>query len=124
MKFAALTFATVVSALISASAFAADKFVCTEYDRKTDKLMQKTVALYPLEKGEIKEGTPMKYSFELHEGADVSATTEVNGTVLTEDVLFNFTSDDGKIEFHIYMDEMNEAGLTINGKTDGSYICY
>jgi len=38
-------------------------------------------------------------------------------------VSWGFTSKDGKIGFHIYLDEMNESGLTIEGKARGDYIC-
>ena len=123
MKFAALIFAA-VSVMISTSAFAADKFVCTEYDRHYDSLLQTTVVLMPIDKGEIKEGEAFKYSIEVYDGANVTPTLEAEGAVLTEDVMFNFESSDGKTKFHIFMDEMNEAGLELDGVAKGSYICH
>ena len=124
MRFAAFIFAMSISVLFSTSAFAADKFVCTEYDRHYDSLLQTTVVLMPNDKGEIKEGVAFKYSIEVYDGANVTPTLETEGQVLTEDVMFNFQSVDGKTKFHIFMDEMNEAGLEVDGAAKGSYICH
>jgi hypothetical protein len=114
--------ALMVSCVLSASAFAGEKLVCNEYSRRTSKLLQTTVVLTPMKEGEIREGQKFPYRLERFVGAEVMANLEVEGTVLTEDVSFEFTSKDKKLSFHVYMDEMNESGLTLEGKTS-SYIC-
>ncbi len=104
-------------------ALAAEKFVCTEYNRTTQKLGQKTVVLSPLIQGEVIEGVPASYRLELFEGANVTAEFEVDGVVNTEDVSFDFSSNDLKVTFGIFLDELNESSLEVNGKDLGSYIC-
>lgn len=117
-----LMLSLIVSSVLSANALAAEKLVCSEYSRRTSKLLQTTVVLVPSKDGELREGQKFPYRLELYKGAEVVADLEIDGAVLTEDVSFEFTSKDKKVRFHVYMDEMNESGLTVDGKTT-SYIC-
>ncbi|MBX9767650.1 MAG: hypothetical protein K2X47_10300, partial [Bdellovibrionales bacterium] len=108
---------------ISAFAAPAEKYVCTEYNRSNNALKQNTVVLTPVQKGSIKENIPFGYRLEVYQGAKVVSELEVIGTVLTEDVSFEFTSVDKKVSFYIFLDEMNESGLKISGRKAGDYIC-
>ena len=114
--------ALMVSSVFSASAFAGEKLVCNEYSRRTSKLLQSTVVLTPLKDGVLREGEKFPYRLERFAGAAVMAELEIDGSVVTEDVSLEFTSKDKKVRFHVYMDEMNESGLTLQGKTT-SYVC-
>ncbi len=68
--------------------------------------------------------TPFPYEIAVYQGAKTYTTEEARGSVLTEDVYFEFKSTDGKYTFHAYMDEMNEAGLKINGADAGDFVCH
>ena len=105
-------------------AVAAEKYVCSRFDRTTGRLLQNTVALHPLESGDVIEGVPLKYAFELYDGPSVTPSLRVEGTVVTEDVIFRFTSYDGKVRFNIFLEELNESNLTLDGDDGGGYVCY
>ncbi len=45
------------------------------------------------------------------------------GVVETEDVLYNFTSSNKKITLHIYLDEIDQSLIIVNGKEIG-LICF
>lgn len=106
--------------MMSLNAFAvAEKFVCQEYDRKTEKYLQRSVVLTPT--GEAVEAkdrqgryTHMEipYHVAMFNGPDWSSEVNVKGVVATEDVNFNFSSSDGKVEVYLYLDEMNESGMS------------
>lgn len=119
-----LTSTIAIAVLTSATALAsAEKYVCTEYSRSNDTLKQATVVLTPVQKGNIKERVPFGYRLELYRGAKVVSEMETIGTVLTEDVSWEFTSVDKKVSFYIYLDEMNESGLKLSGRKAGDFIC-
>lgn len=100
------------------------KYVCTKYDRATDKLENMTVVLQQTGAGELEEGAPMEFYLEVYEGLSYAPEYSAKGTVETEDVMFDFESKDGKITFHIYLDEMEESSLYINGMDLGDFVCY
>lgn len=109
--------------LVSSAAFAENqKFVCVQYDRGTEQLINKTVVLQQTGAGEFKEGIPMAFFLEIYEGQYPVAAYK--GVAETEDVMFNFTSNDGKASFSMYLDEMNESSLTIDGNDHGDFMCY
>lgn len=107
---------------VSTPAFAAPKLVCSEYNRSTQRLGQTTVVLEPASRGRIEEGTPFAYELQIYQGASVMPEETVEGTVVSEDVMFDFTAKEGATTFRVYMDEMNESFLTVNGKTT-YFIC-
>lgn len=121
MKLSLITILTVCGTALSA--FSAEKYVCVSYNRANDRLSQETIVLTPKLSGEVVEGVPAPYSLELFKGAKVSSLLEVDGVVNTEDVSFDFISNDKKVSFDIFLDEMNESSLTIDGKDHGSFIC-
>jgi len=57
------------------------------------------------------------------QGAKTFTDDSTQGIVETEDVDFTFTSNDKKTVFVHFMDEINEAGLKIDGKDRGDFIC-
>lgn len=107
----------------SGIASAGEKYVCVEFDRATGDLKNSTVVLQQTGRGEIREGKPMGFSLEKFIGAEIVQDLGVQGTVLTEDVSFLFKSADQKVKFHIYLDEMDQSSLTVNGAARGDYIC-
>lgn len=110
--------------LVSTAALAdAQKYVCNEYDRATDALKQTTLVVMQTGEGTLIEGESMPFVLEMYKGANVIPDLTVDGVVLTEDVMFNFESNDKTVQFHLYLDEMNESSLTIEGKDVGSFIC-
>ncbi len=131
MKFLVLLIA--ISGFAHSAYAASERMVCQEYDRESDKLLNKTVVLTPTgpskdkldEKGEyIAVETP--YLISIYEGSSTYTEQEFSGHVLSEDVNFNFESDDGKIVFYTYLDEPAESGLVIKdgGKEVSSdFVC-
>jgi hypothetical protein len=103
--------------LASAQAFAGSKYVCNEQGGK------KTIVLTG-ENESLKEGEKYSYTLELFEKSEVMSDLRVEGTVETEDVMFSFTSNDGKVSFMIFMDEMDQSHLTLNGKDAGQFTCF
>lgn len=117
-------YAMILISTLSLPVMAAEKYVCNDFTHSTNKLGQNTLVLSPLEDGEITEGKPMAYRLDSYEGADVTEKWSAEGNVLTEDVMFEFTSKNKAINFMIYLDEMNESVLTQKGKKNNvRYIC-
>lgn len=119
--------------ILTLSAFAEEKFICQEYDRETEKLLNRTVVLTPRgeateklnDEGEY-EAMQIPYSFELYEGIEFFPEISAKGTVLTEDVYFSFTSNDEKVGFSMYLDELEESGLSLisdSGEENADFIC-
>ncbi len=111
------------SVAASAAPKPAARWVCNEYDRADDRLKQRTVILAQTDSQGLVEGSPLAFSFEMYEGAGVSPATSADGKVEHEDVMVNFQSADGKVGFHLYLDEMNESALTLDGAAAGDFIC-
>lgn len=107
----------------SLSALAHEKYVCQEYNFTSGALKNSTVVLTQTGPGELTEGKKMKFSFELFKKNSLLSELEAEGTVETEDVSFLFTSNDKKISFHIYLDEMNQSSLTVNKIDKGMFLC-
>jgi hypothetical protein len=97
--------------------------VCSDYDRKTEALLQRTAVLTKTDKAPLEEGKKVAFDLEIMDGVQTFADDTISGTVETEDVSFVFTSKDKKTVFHHFMDEINESGLTIDGKDRGDFIC-
>lgn len=121
MRFNLLALA--LSSLFSLSSFAVEKYVCVEYDRGTGKLKQQTVVLTSLDKTPLKEGRPGKFLLELYQGAGTVEAISTEGRADLEDVQLNFESVNKKVNFTIFLDELNESSLSINGKDAGDFIC-
>lgn len=118
---------------LTLSAFAEEKFICQEYDRKTETLLNRTVVLTPMgqateklnDEGEY-EAMQIPYAFELYEGIDIFPKVSAKGTVLTEDVWFSFTSHNQKVGFSMYLDELEESGLSLisdSGEEVAYFVC-
>ena len=105
------------------------KYVCQEYDRTTEKLLQKTVVLVQagqavdkLDENGHYIAMEAPYLLEVYEGINFFPIHSVRGTVISEDVNFHFTSEDGTIGFSMYLDEMEESGLSVNNQ-QSYYSC-
>lgn len=97
---------------------------CTDYDRESNKLGQKTVVLTQTDGKGLVEGQELAFMMETYAGAQTFTDNgEVLGVVLTEDVQVQFSSEDGAVKFGIFLDEMNESSLTLDGSTKSDFIC-
>ncbi len=101
----------------------AARWVCSEYDRADDKLKQRTVILAQTDTQGLVEGSALAFSLEMYEGSNVSPALSVDGKVEHEDVMIDFKSADDKVGFHLYLDEMNESALTLDGAAAGDFVC-
>ncbi|MES3036476.1 MAG: hypothetical protein V4736_01095 [Bdellovibrionota bacterium] len=111
-----------VSVLMSSFANANTKYVCREIEGD-----KQTVVLTLDEKKpvlDIKEGVKYKYTLALYRTNTYSPDLEVKGTVETEDVMFDFTSNDKRVSFSIFMDEMDQSNLSIRGEESSQFVCY
>lgn len=120
MKAVLVIFGILIAAAVHAEPV---KLVCQKYNRSSGHMLKQTVVLQQTGQGKLEEGTPMKFQLEIFEGSESWTDTSVSGLVETEDVMFKFTSDDGKITFHVFMDELEESSLSIDGKDQGDYVC-
>lgn len=99
------------------------RWVCREYDRGTQAAKQRTVVIEQTDDQGLTEGKKLGFSIDLYKGAENYPELSAKGIAQTEDVSFNFKSSDGKVGFNIYLDEMNESGLTLNGQDSGDFVC-
>jgi hypothetical protein len=91
------------------------KFVCREFDRDANKLAQRIVVLEQTDAQGLKEGKKLKFNLEVYNGANVGSEQSFAGTAQTEDVNFDFNSNDGKAAFHLFLDEADQSTLTLDG---------
>lgn len=111
----ALALLTSFSALANSRSMALS---CSEYDRSTNERLSRSLILAPVS-GEIGS----KYELHIYEGLDLYPTMELEGSIETEDVHFDFISDDSSVGLYVYMDELNETTLYVNGEASGDFIC-
>jgi hypothetical protein len=98
------------------------KYVCQKIGA-ANKPGNTTVVVQQIEDGKLTEGTPKRFSLETFKDSMTSAELSTEGNVETEDVNFDYTSDDGKVTFHIYLDELDQSALSIDGKDQGRFVC-
>ena len=125
-------------ALLSVSAFAAttnQKYVCQEYIYGTEKILPRTVVLeqvgpsediYDADEDSEEYGWESKtpYSVTIYEnGIKAYPYDRTKGFVLEADVMFEYKSEDGKVGFSMYLDEMNESSLSIDGNKVNNFFC-
>lgn len=108
----------------SSNAFAGyyDKIACSGYDSETGVLNQFVLILEREGPNEIFDGQVTPYHMSIYNGIHFSPIHSVKGKVYSEDVYFGFTSDDERIKFELYLDEMEQGELTINGRSY-DYVC-
>lgn len=134
MKLLLLSFLLIISAPLFAHDSYNDKFACMEYDFQKGTPLTHTIVLEisNAKKGwtQTEDGEIAKYRLTQYENLNVyPSTLSLKGTVLTEDVIFQFTSEDEKYIFNIYLDELDQSSLTVfddNKKVTSrsSYFCY
>ena len=118
---------------LTLSAFAEGKFFCQEYDRKTEQMLSRSVVLTPIgeateklnEDGEY-EAMLIPYQIEVFDGLKYFPVISTKGTALTEDVWFDFTSNDNKVGFSMYLDELEESGLSLisdDSQINSDFVC-
>ena len=67
--------------------------------------------------GSLKEGVKYDYTLEIYKKSQAYRDVEAKGQVETEDVMFNFESNDKKITLSVYMDELDQTTLTVDGNS-------
>ncbi|MCB9091842.1 MAG: hypothetical protein H6621_03065 [Halobacteriovoraceae bacterium] len=124
-----------ISLLVLAGSFSAlartdyQKYVCQEYDYQTGAVLDRTVVLSPVsdDNTDWDEGEVVSYKLEIYE--DQSAwepEVEIEGLVTVEDVMFQFIGEDNEgreVSMMIYLDEMEESWLTIDGNKELQLNC-
>ena len=124
------TLLVLLTLFVSFSSFSFEKHVCQEYNLKTKKMLNRTLILEKIgaesdqldENGNY-EATKIPYKISFFEGIEAFSEDEHSGIVLTEDVRFEFTSNDKKIKFLLYLDEWEKAYLTIKGQKTSYFVC-
>ena len=117
---------------LSAQASSFYKLVCQEYDRQTEQLLQRTIVIDKtydaVEEKLIRDGyhvgSKSKYYIELYTSPDFIADETYIGVAELEDVNLDFTSNDGKVEFHTYLDELDQSTLTFKNSNDSEEIYF
>ncbi len=120
--------------LFTVSAFTQDKFVCQEFDRKTEKILTKTIVLEKTGKklqGDFKipelqfEASKTPYEMTIYKNGLKSWDAEVyKGYVYEEDVIFVFKAKGKQVSFKLYLDEMEEGYLQINRMRTQYFFCH
>lgn len=117
-----LVLMTLVAALISTSAMAADKIVCREQSGK-----KITVVVSPGEQLAVGANEDLDSRsqgiIEVYTKNVIISDIAVEGVIETEDVMYSFVSKNKKVSLRIFLDEMDQTTLTLNGK-DYSLVCY
>lgn len=114
-----------LTSMLSLSAWANTKVVCRETEGPRTTVVLTLLQKNPqLSNGHLNEGQPYDYLLEVYASDVVSPDISAKGTVITEDVLFAFESKDKKINFSLYMDEMDQCSLQIPGQKRINLICY
>ncbi len=90
------------------------KYICKEVINGGPK---QTMVLTQVRDVEVTENVKERFVLEVFEGAEKTPRLSVKGYVKTEDVMFEFKSDDKKVSAMIYLDELEESGLTEGRKT-------
>jgi hypothetical protein len=114
-----------ITLIFTSNTFAFEKYVCQEYDRSTEKILDRTMVLNPTgkpsdhldESGDF-ESTKIPYSFTLYSGLDTFYARSIKGFVYTEDVIFKFIASDSELSFDLYLDEMEEGYLKLTKDTE------
>jgi hypothetical protein len=99
------------------------RFVCREYDRATQQLLQRTVVFAQAGADGLVDGKKAAFTLDVYEGTEAVAATEVEGTAETDDVQVSFKSKDGKVGFTMFLDELNESTLRLDGGAGGEFAC-
>jgi hypothetical protein len=99
--------------LMSSSAFAAGtKFFC----KTTEDFEKQTVVVTQASNDDMKEGKKYAFLVEVFNGRDKKPVATAKVQAETEDVSFVANSANGKAHFHVYLDEMDQAALELNGQ--------
>lgn len=96
------------------------KHICkemTDYQRQT-------LVLTQVYDRDIKEGVRERFTLEVYPAGVKQPRLVKSGYVSTEDVMFQFESDDKKVSVSLYMDEMDQTTLSEKGKKDVSFDCH
>lgn len=111
-----------------------DKLVCQRYNYQSGKVLQSTIVLEKTGKAlegyhkvpELQyeaEKIPYRLTF-YKNGPESFNGVDYEGYVYTEDVDFFFTTDNGKVSFRLYLDEMNEGTFSKARMKTQNYFCY
>lgn len=111
-------------AFASTGAIASTSFTCKELDSKQNRI----VILEQIGNAKIVEGKKVPFKLTVlktpADGSEVALVVlETEGTVETEDVMFDFTSKDKKVKFGIYMDELDQSWLKIGKAKTSRFEC-
>ena len=87
------------------------KYFCKE----RAEFKRRTVVLTQLNGATAKEGFKTPYRFEVYTDS-TKPEISVLGLVETQDAMFVFTSNDKTYSFEIFMDELDQASLSVKGQ--------
>jgi hypothetical protein len=90
------------------------QYICSEKDALGS---AHTVVLTQQGSRPLKEGEKQPFTLRMYETGEKTPSLVKQGTVETEDVMFSFKSDDKKLTFGIYLDELDQSYLEVNRKT-------
>lgn len=116
MKLSPFALALVVSASAQA---AGTQYICKELQGDETR----TVVLTQVGSRKIVEGKKEPFVLELYKTGQKTPLLVAEGTVETEDVMFNFTSADKRTVFGIYLDELDQSYLTLKGQKTSYFDC-
>ena len=83
--------------------YAGEKYVCQQFDYQTKTLSGHTIVLTQTGKGILQEEVEMEFTLELFWQTEWRPKLEVEGVVLTEDVMVTFKSNDGETPRELYL---------------------
>lgn len=108
-----MIFTALMTLAVSASAQAGQKYICKEI---SPKLNPKTLVLTQIGNTRIVEGRQAKFKLEVFVKNTAAPVISEIAVVETEDVMFAFQVKGKSIRGMIYLDELDQTSLTVNGK--------
>jgi hypothetical protein len=109
-----------VLTILSATAFAGEKYICTQIDG--DEYAPKKMILTQVSDDTIHEGKFYPFKLEIFDGNSSKAIVSESVNVRTEDVMFKFTNTAKKVSGIIFLDEMDQSHVKV-GKTEYRFNC-
>lgn len=116
-----------IGLLCTTTSFAAGtKYICKEIEPAKANDLKRTVVLTQKDNTQINEGVAKDFTLELFSTGEKTPLLTATGLVLTEDVMFTFSTKEGgakNVNFNIYLDELNESSLIIDGQKSIAFDC-
>jgi hypothetical protein len=124
-------FVLAISLLVTANIFAATKtasaglkYICYEVDNNLDQVvLGKKLIITQLDNAKLSEKKGSPFLIEVYEDFKNIPSVKVKAISSIEDVIVKITDKKKKILVNMFLDELNQTTLVIDGKTNSNFDC-